>query len=245
MSLKLTDPDRSGPILISVGQIRSWNACAADLARHLGRPVTDQDGLSIEGWAKVRTVNGKPTVTTPDLAYEMIRQDYRRWMEPMAAVLEAILSPDADPRSLAIIPALRSGVVTKALRTAACEAAAATMTGADDESSEAWTAWLLATGAKNDDESFAVWQADVASDEAAGKAKGNAEVAWILAEVACSAALAAVSAEKWEQSIAGQCATDAAEQAERVCPHLDIRGILLRGWAMPGVQNKPRPSATG
>ena len=245
MRLKLTGPDRSGPILISVGQIRSWNACAADLARHLGRPVTDKDGLCIEGWAKVRTVNGKPTVTTPDLSCEMIRQDYHRWMKPMAAVLEAILSPDADPRSLAIIPALRSGVVTKALRAAAHDATSKLLLKADDEMSEAWTAWLLATGAKNDDETFAVWQADVASDAAAGKAMGDAEVAWMVAEVVCDAAAAAAAAAEWEQSIAEKCATSAADMAERACPHIDIRGILLREWAMPGVQNKPRPTATG
>jgi hypothetical protein len=135
--------------MITITQLRAWKACyperrAADLARHLGREVADQDGLALEGWAEVLSADGKPSATTPDLSWAMIRLDLRRWMQAMALVLEAILPPCADPRSLAIVPALRSGVVTRAARTWAAAwaawAAAAAWDAADAADAAAWAA---------------------------------------------------------------------------------------------------------
>ena len=98
--------------VISVAQLRDWSACAcdrrvADLARHLGRPADDDDGLTVEGWAEVRQIDNSLSASTPDLAWAMMRADRVRCLRALAAVLSAILPDDADPRSRAVIPMLR------------------------------------------------------------------------------------------------------------------------------------------
>lgn len=99
----------------------------ADVSVHLGRPLldADADGLSMAGWAALPCVDGRGlSLTTHNLSRAMFKIDRLRWMRAFADVLDAALPADADPRSRAVIPALRSGAVSGDVAGAAGAAAA-------------------------------------------------------------------------------------------------------------------------
>lgn len=98
----------------------------ADLSAHLGRRATDADGLSVAEWGDLPRADGEGwSVSMSVLSRVMLSLDRPRWMRAIADVLEAVLPLDADPRSLAVIPALRSGDVLPKVSLAATAAWAA------------------------------------------------------------------------------------------------------------------------
>ena len=226
-------------MIITLADLDRIGACdldrrRADLSAHLGRPATNADGLTMAEWAALRRADGEGlSATTPDLSWAMFRLDRLRWMRAFACVLEAILPSlpsDADPRSLAVIPALRSGAVSEHVRAAAEAAARAAAEAAEAEAEAAARAARAAEAAARAARAAAEAARAAAEAEAAARAARAAEAARAAARAAAEAAARAAraAAEAEAAARAARAAWAAAEAAE--ARGVDVRAILLAGW---------------
>ncbi len=98
-----------------------WRKAA--LSDHLGREARLGEGLDLEGWSELLHPSGSGfAIPTADLSWVVYHTRPERWMRAFADALEAILPADVDPRSRAVIPALRSGVVDEETKVCAFDA---------------------------------------------------------------------------------------------------------------------------
>jgi hypothetical protein len=98
-----------------------WRKAA--LSDHLGREARLGEGLDLAGWAELPHPSGSGfAIPTADLSWVVYHSYSETWMRAFADALESILPVDADPRSRAVIPALRSGVVDEGTRVRAFDA---------------------------------------------------------------------------------------------------------------------------
>ena len=131
---------------------------AAGWPRDVARPLRE--------WAML------PSTSAPDLAWAMMRLDRIRCLRVLAAMLEAVLPPDADPRSRAVVPMLRES--NRYTHKERAEVAAAAWAAAGAAEAAAWAAWAALAAAEA--AAWEAWAAAEAAEAAAWAARTDLDI---------------------------------------------------------------------